>query len=69
MLGRNVLLIGEGALLTLSMIYGPIEVLGNLVGELVEKVKGDIIEWTLRLIFEETSSAYAWVPVSMRYSQ
>jgi len=65
MLGRNVLLIGEGALLTLSMIYGPIEVLGNLVGELVEKVKGDIIEWTLRLIFEETSSAYAWVPVSI----
>ncbi|MFC1535143.1 thrombospondin type 3 repeat-containing protein [Thermodesulfobacteriota bacterium] len=65
MWGRNVLLIGEGALLTLSMMNGPIEAVGNVVGELVEKVNGNITEWTLRLIFEETSPAYAWVSVSI----
>jgi hypothetical protein len=65
MLGRNALYIAEGGLLLLSMMEGPVEAAGSVAGELYDKLVEETIEWTLRLIFEEASSAYAWIPLTI----
>ena len=52
-------------LLSLAMIEGSIEAVGNVTAEVVAKVRDDAIEWTLRLILQEESPAYAWVPITV----
>ena len=64
-IGRNILLSSQYGLLTLSMMGGPIQAVGNVTADAISVVKDKLIKWTIRLTLEEASPAYAWLPIEI----
>ncbi len=65
-IGRDVLYGAQYGLLTLNMIRdGAVQTVGNVLTEVVDRFQNNAIEWTLRLILEENSPSYAWVPITV----
>jgi pimeloyl-ACP methyl ester carboxylesterase len=63
--GRNLIYAGEAGLLLLNAVNAPIEFVGDVTSEVVEKIVDGVAEQTLRLVLNEHSPSYTWLPISI----